>query len=253
MKSLGFGVPKIHAICDKQMIIRVETGVPEPLETFAKWDDGEYFIKEVLSGCGEGVYPVSLQNGKILADEREIGVDGLRRKIQDLCIVQEKIVQHSEMRRLNRHSVNTLRLVTAMKEDEPVLISGLVRIGTQASQLDNWSAGGITVGIEIEDGTLKKYGFRRPEFPERYEHHPVSNVRFEGFAIPLYEDVVETALEAHKMFYGIHSIGWDIAIAENGPVFIEGNNHWEIPMMQVHDNRLKEKYMATVPDALRRL
>ena len=31
----------------------------------------------------------------------------------------------------------------------------------------------------------------------------------------------------HSMLKDIHSIGWDIAIGENGPIFIEGNDNWE--------------------------
>lgn len=252
MKSLGFQVPHIMALCDKEVIIPIETGVPEPLESF-QWKDGDYFFKEALSGCGEGVYPVRVQNRKIMINDREAGAEGLRNKIQDLCLVQEKIIQHSVMAQLNPNSVNTLRLVTAMKADEPVLISGLARIGIKGSRLDNWSAGGMTVGIDIEKGTLKKYALRRPEFAEKFERHPDTQAVFENFEIPLYDQVVQAAIEAHKMFYGLHSVGWDIAITEDGPVFIEGNNLWEIPMMQVHDNRIKEKYLATVPGTLRRL
>ena len=41
--------------------------------------------------------------------------------------------------------------------------------------------------------------------------------------------------------YRSHSVGWDIAITENGPVFIEGNGLWEISLVQaVHGGMKKE-------------
>ena len=252
MKSLGLPVPEIYGLCDKDTITWIETGLTEPLEMFCK-ADGHFFVKEILSGCGEGVYPVSVKDGAIFVNDKDVGLDGLRSNIQDTCLIQEKIIQHPVMNQLNNCSVNTVRLVTVMEGEEPRLISGICRVGVQSSHLDNWSAGGIGVGLDIEKGTLKKYGFRIPKYPGRLEKHSDSNVTFEGFEIPFYNKAVEAAIDAHRMFYGIHSIGWDIAISENGPVFIEGNNHWDMPMMQAHDNHLKEKYLAIVPKGLRRL
>jgi hypothetical protein len=51
----------------------------------------------------------------------------------------------------------------------------------------------------------------------------------------------------HSFFYGIHSIGWDIAITEDGPVFIEGNDNWEIPTFQAYDRSFKKKFLAVLP------
>lgn len=253
LKSLGFKVPTIIGLCDKKTMTYVDTGITEPLDALEGWGDGEYFVKEVLGGCGEGVYPIHIQNHKIVMDDSKTGLEGLRNRIQDTCIVQEKVCQHPIMSQLNPDSANTLRLVTAMKDDEPVVISGIVRIGVQSSRLDNWSAGGISVGVNINEGVLLKYGLRRPEFAERLERHPHTNITFGDFEIPLFEKATEAAIGAHRMFYGIHSVGWDIAITEDGPVFIEGNNHWEVPMMQVHDTHIKENYLATVPKSVKRL
>lgn len=52
------------------------------------------------------------------------------------------------------------------------------------------------------------------------------------------------ALELHTKMYRCHSVGWDIAITEKGPVFIEGNGLWEISLLQAVHGGLKsfEKY-----------
>ena len=52
------------------------------------------------------------------------------------------------------------------------------------------------------------------------------------------------AKELHSKLYRIHSVGWDIAITEEGPVFIEGNSKWEISGTQSAEGGVKfiEKY-----------
>ena len=55
------------------------------------------------------------------------------------------------------------------------------------------------------------------------------------------------AIKLHKYLYRCHSVGWDIAITEKGPVFIEGNGWWEISLVQAVHGGLKkqvEKYFV---------
>ena len=44
------------------------------------------------------------------------------------------------------------------------------------------------------------------------------------------------------MLKDIHSIGWDIAFTENGPIFIEGNDNWEITGIQATNGGMKELF-----------
>ena len=44
------------------------------------------------------------------------------------------------------------------------------------------------------------------------------------------------------MLKDVHSIGWDIAIGANGPIFIEGNDNWEINGPQVGNGGLKKEF-----------
>lgn len=44
------------------------------------------------------------------------------------------------------------------------------------------------------------------------------------------KEAIEVVIKAHREFHGIRSIGWDVAITENGPCFIEGNDNWEISL-----------------------
>ena len=71
-----------------------------------------------------------------------------------------------------------------------------------------------------------------------------SCVVFKDYEIPFFREAVDLALELHTKMYRCHSVGWDIAITEKGPVFIEGNGLWEISLLQAVHGGLKsfEKY-----------
>lgn len=60
--------------------------------------------------------------------------------------------------------------------------------------------------------------------------------------IPYWDELLATAKRFHKFFYGIPSIGWDVAITPNGFVFTETGEDWEIPLYQVTHGGLREKF-----------
>ena len=74
------------------------------------------------------------------------------------------------------------------------------------------------------------------------EKHPDTNIQFSDFLVPQFEEAKQLCIKAHKVFNSIHSIGWDVAVTENGPCLIEGNDNWEISMMQACDKPLKAQW-----------
>ena len=96
------------------------------------------------------------------------------------------------------------------------------------------------VGI-TEDGRLMKYGYFKPQYGTKTTEHPDSHIVFENYQIPFYKEAVEMALQIHAHLYRCHSIGWDIAITENGPVFIEANDRWESRLLQTLHGGLNKK------------
>ena len=99
----------------------------------------------------------------------------------------------------------------------------------------------IFVGIDMNNGSLFETGFLKPQFGTSVKIHPDSQVSFKDYVIPFYKEAESMALKLHRYLYRCHSIGWDIAITENGPVFIEGNGLWEISLLQAAHGGLKEQ------------
>lgn len=191
----------------------------------------KYFVKGINGECAEDVFFVdSIEKYNKLKNKFKNG----------MYIVQLKLNQHENINKLNPKSINTIRICTTNNKDSiQILCSGL-RVGTNKSQnVDNWARGGIYIPIN-DNGKLYKYGFYKPQYGIKTDKHPDTKVTFEDYKIPYYEEVKKLVTQAHKKLYGIHSIGFDVAITDEGPVLIEGNDNWEISLMQARKGLKKE-------------
>lgn len=163
-------------------------------------------------------------------------------------ILQKRVVQHDEMNRLNPNAINTVRIVTAIKDNKPYVFSSLLRVGTsQSGDVDNWAKGGLAIGIN-EDGSLKKYGYYKPAYAihnnPKEVSHPDSGIVFSDFIIPYYNEIIELVLRAHQFITCIQTIGWDVAVTPNGPLIIEGNDNWELSLMQGCNGGLRNSWYS---------
>ena len=87
----------------------------------------------------------------------------------------------------------------------------------------------------------------KPKYGTSIKEHPDTHVVFKDFEIPYYKEAEKMAVELHKRLYRCHSVGWDIGITKDGPMFIEGNGLWEISLIQAAHGGLKkqiEKYFS---------
>ena len=220
MHSLNFPVPKVKAVFLKKQIFDDKMDI---ISEKIFENCGNFFVKALDGECGNSV--------KHIKSFQEF-LD-YKKQIENIdCIIQEPVTQHNTMAMLNPCAVNTIRIITINKDGNVYLLGSLIRIGTKSTgEKDNTSQGGVAVGVK-EDGYLMEYGFRKPEFGGITYDHPDTHIIFKEFQIPYYKEAVDICCKAHKHLYNIRSIGWDIAITPEGPVFIEGNDNWEIQSIQ---------------------
>ena len=217
------------SLCTKEQLKKLFS---HDLDLFAKPSDGM---------MGKGVFRLQTKDSKAYYDGIEHDIDELISIIFSAdYLLQETITQHEKMSLLCSSSVNTIRLQTVMDKDGRVIPFGaMVRIGREGSSVDNWAKGGIIVGIN-DNGRLKEIGLLKPQYGTTTNKHPDTHLVFKDYEIPFFQEAVNKAIELHKIMYRSHSIGWDIAITENGPLFIEGNDRWEISMVQAVHGGMKE-------------
>jgi hypothetical protein len=149
-------------------------------------------------------------------------------------LIQERVTQHAFLDRLNPYTTNTIRIVTFRTDDMVTVDFAILRLGRKGNRVDNWDAGGISVEVDIDSGTLGK-GVTKPEYGgEWFARHPDTGAGFEGLTIPMWDAVLDVCKRAAELTPFVRSIGWDVILTPTGPVLLEGNPSWDLNMVQVH-------------------
>lgn len=150
-------------------------------------------------------------------------VDIMKKGRYDL--VEEYILQHSEMMRLSPSGLNTVRIITQEHDEKVDIVGARLRI-TINSVVDNMAAGNAAVPLDKKHGRVTGPGvFSDITMPD-IDHHPVTGVKLNGFQVPFWQEIIAMVKEAALVAGKNRSIGWDVAITSNGPLLIEGNHNW---------------------------
>lgn len=148
-------------------------------------------------------------------------------------VVQYPFRQHKDLSSLHAESVNTVRIMSLLREGGDVKICSIVvRIGIGNSRVDNAGSGGIICGVQ-EDGRLKDRAFK-PE-GDVFFSHPTNGETFSDHTIPSFEAIKNLVCELHPLVPHFRLVSWDISVDEAGdPVLIETNlNYGELEFHQL--------------------
>ena len=210
--------------------------------------EGEYFCKPIDGSCGRGIFKIITLENTCIIDNIEYSkseaVEVAINKLSDASyIIQPVIHQHKTISNIYDSCLNTMRLVTVSNKysDQIKPVSAVLRIGCNGNIVDNYEKGGVSVGVDLQSGSLVKYGMFKYGRGTKTEVHPNTNVKFEGIQLPYFTEAIEQAIKIHSILREIPVIGWDIAFTESGPIFIEGNDNIEISISQQADGGLRPK------------
>ena len=226
-------------------------GQQADLQQLMKENNLKYIVLKPETGSwGAGIHMVSINE---LSNS-----DSLTKWEKGEYIVEERLKQHSKLDEINPHSINSIRIITFLCTDGSVeFLGAMLRTSSTTFPIDNFTLGGIVIGVDINNGKLKREGFVSflsqqtiKEFESSssfklvsktiekmrkkgslgpgkiFLRHPVSQTEFLNFPIPYWGDLKRMVIKAQKEFHHLKSIGWDIAITPKGPVIIEANQNW---------------------------
>lgn len=250
-KSLGIPFPKTIALVSNEKISWYDGAhmVWSDLET-VKQRDFIAFCKETTGEGGQGAFILEVKNGNIFISGTHSDLDELKNKFgTSTYILQEQIKNHHLLCDIYSKSLNTLRLHTILNRDGSVdFFSAVQRFGAHGSIVDNGCYGGMFVGVN-EKGILNDFGCHEPHLGYKklviHDNHPDTGKRFAGLQLPYWDQILETAKTFHKFMYGIPSIGWDIAITEDGFCFTEAGEDWEMAFDQAVNGGQREHFYNT--------
>lgn len=133
-------------------------------------------------------------------------------------LVEETLIQHKELNKINPSVVNNLRLVTLVKDGTCHIIAIVLRINRGTEEVI--SCDDIFMHIK-EDGTLD--GNVADADGNIYTEHPKTHFPFHSMKIPYVKESLEMIKKAALEIPEVRYVGWDVAITETGPAIIEGN------------------------------
>ncbi len=246
LKSLDIPTPTNLALLNKEGVTWLADMRQTPLEYLVENESLNIkgFSKELAGILGKGAFPLQVAHGKLYIKNEEVTVDQLRDKVDGLYLLQEHIDQHPQMNYLYPSAVNTIRVVTFFINGKVEVFCASLRIGAKGRSVDNWAAGGIVVGVDMKTGNLTGEGLFKPGYGGRVTNHPDTGVKLDGFQIPFFHEGVKKVCELHSYLYGIHSVGWDVAITPNGPTIIEGNDNWDGGIPMSLEKNFKSRFLS---------
>jgi hypothetical protein len=134
-------------------------------------------------------------------------------------LLEEFVEQHADMARLNSTSVNTLRIVTFVREGIVHVLARVLKIGA-GGDVDNFSAGGMYTMLDT-NGVALYAAFDRHD--AIHAVHPISGTHIVGFRVPRFNEVVDLVSRAALELTDVPYVGWDVAVTSKGPLIIEAN------------------------------
>jgi hypothetical protein len=247
LQGLGLPVPKVVALGDHRSIRWLDDDRTLPVSSLLE-RPGELFLKVLFADGGGQVFPLRVEAGRLIVNGQAADAQAFLEGLSGQYMLQERVRQHPAMSRLYPHSVNTIRVVTIFDGRSIQALGAVLRTGAMGGGWDNWSTGGLAVGVDLQTGRLTGQAVRAPKYGGgRFDRHPDTQVAFRGFEIPHFLEAVRLAKRAHSFFYGFHSIGWDVAVTPEGPTFLEANDDWGIAGTEACSGPVKRKFLSMLP------
>lgn len=229
---------KFYGICTKNDLPIPEIfGIVGTEGTPTVLPDEDIVVKPIRGSKGSGIEIWKYVNNSFIGPEGDaLGSTELIDKIRsnaimsgNRMIIQRRLFNHSVLSDLSKNALITVRIITYR---DPY---GVFRVMNENMILSlGFDSDGIrqaVAPINEETGRLGAavpYGVIRKEFST----HPVTSAPILNVPVPYREEALSLALRAHASFPDFFSLGWDIAITDDGPVILETNKVWDAETVQ---------------------
>lgn len=168
-------------------------------------------------------------------------------------VVQRFVKQHADMARMNPTSLNTMRLYTYRRPSGEIVTierQNFLRFGGKGAWKDNVSQDGgfchVMPDGMLSDRVLTKRVWGPVGFQER--------MGFAPFKVPSFDKAIALIKRLHAQLYYFDSIGWDVAIAEDGePTLVEFNVDANLRSAQMIGGPMYGEYIDEIMERVKKV
>lgn len=152
--------------------------------------------------------------------------DGKKLNSRKNYVIQPYIRQYKVLNDLYPGSVNTFRINTFLKRDESIIVKYVwLRFGSDGGKLDNLTSGGNYLFFNL-DGKPENKIYEWKLGIEIGDKHKNTGYLFSDVSIPMFQDMLNCCIVAHKKYPYARIIAWDVCISEAGiPKLLEWNTN----------------------------
>lgn len=203
----------------------------------------KFIVKPDNLGLGMGIHIVDTSDKdldalfKSFLNEIEVN-RGKSEEAESSIVLEELIVQDEAFEKLYPKAVNIIRITTIMIDGAPKFLDAWLRVGMGGYDITAANLAELYCGVDIDTGVVATDGFT--ELYGSYEFHPDTNVRFKGYQIPKWDNLLKVSKELAYVLPSVRYVGWDMALTENGWVLVEGNENGEFLGQLVFGTPYKE-------------
>lgn len=232
----GFRVPELQGCFGRQIDAPNLNSMPTQKELkqfFLSEARFPIFAKPQLGQQSKGIFVINgfEQQGNLVdLDGREpVHLKDFIKQVRaaigtSTLMLQSKVRQHSEISKRVGDTLATLRIVTYRHRKDYYVHSAFWKIPRIGQLADNVWRGGLLGSVDAEKGLVGALSIgANVDFYDK-PTHPDTGKILNGFEIPFWQEAVETAKAAASLMPNLPLIGWDIGIAEDGPVIVEANS-----------------------------
>jgi hypothetical protein len=244
--AIDVPIPRLYAILHARLPGWTYTG--HLLRTRDDWsaffDRGlpaEFAVKPAEGAYGHG-FELFLRTGKRYADSAGKHMDAselydaLVPHAAGRCVIQERLHSHRELARLSgTEALQAVRIISLVDHDGQVHI---LHAHLKVIEGDEWVdtlirglTGNIEAPVEVQHGILGPANrvLGTGATVATLSAHPKTGIAFEGLRLPFWAEACHLVRQAALKFIPLRTIGWDVALTPDGPVFVEGNVWWDPP------------------------
>lgn len=196
--------------------LELTTATAAQFEDFCR-KQGRFLVKPPAGTHGDGVEIMDAA----AVDSFPALLERLKKEGRTLC--EEVLVQHPDLDKIWPGSINTVRLVTIVKDGRAHVVAAYLRVGSGARPVDNFNNGGMVAPVDKDTGTVLCRA--RDKAGRLYDRHPGTGTQFEGYQLPLWQDILALVEKAALVVPSIRYVGWDVATTVKGPALVEGNQY----------------------------
>lgn len=142
-------------------------------------------------------------------------------------ILEELIIQDSEIAKIHPWSINGVRITTVRIKDKVHIYYPWLKLGCHKAFISSAAIGSMDAGIDAVSGVVNTDGFT--EDGKSWKYQPDTNIKIKGFIIPRWKELIEMATEvANQLPDSINYVGWDFALMPSGWCVMEANYYGNV-------------------------